>query len=141
MDSSHLYDSASMPFAFVRNPTMALLTFLASQVHPQVAAAAAKYALEQVQKSTDQTPVDSSYLATTTLALAAVKAKQLADTEQARIASLHDNLVALQLRKVQQKMAQLEALAKGIEDEKKSVEAQRVAVFYERYKLFSKMKE
>lgn len=137
-------DVASLPFAFVRNPTMALLTFLASQVHPKVAAAAAQEAIKQVSNIPEpelSSDPSSAYLATTTLAIASSRAKQLAEEERARIAQLHDNIVSLQVRKVQQKMAQLEALAKGIEDEKKAVEAQRVAVFYERYKLFSKMKE
>ena len=137
-------DAASLPFAFVRNPTMALLTFLASQVHPKVAAAASQAAIKHVSElPEDELPSDTinAYLATTTLAIASARAKQLAEEERARIAQLHDNIISLQMRKVQQKMAQLEALAKGIEDEKKSVEAQRVAVFYERYKLFSKMKE
>ena len=145
LTSKQNIDVNSLPFAFVRNPTMALLTFLASQVHPQVASAAAQAALKELSSKSDDQKQEildnNTYLASVTLAVATVRAKQLADEERAKIAQLHDNIVALQLRKVQQKMAQLEAMARGVEEEKKAVEAQRVAVFYERYKLFSKMKE
>lgn len=134
--------SADVPFAFARSPTMALLTFLAANVHPKVASHAAKSALEQLAstKENDQS-LTEQWMASTALALAADKARTLASEESARIGQLHDHLLALQLRKLQQKMTQLEALSKGIDDERKSVEAQRLAIFYERCKLMAKLKE
>jgi len=155
----------AIPFSTADNPVMAMLTFLASAVHPKVAAAAAQAAIDGATKlraackgehvdqgnamqgdeaESNATPIvpdhdDLEQIAATSIACAAVRAAHFVDEEQKKMARLRDTLVDLQLQKVRVKMSLYEDLERGLEEDRKELEQQRLQLFFDRFNLKRQM--
>lgn len=156
----------AIPFHGLSNPVMSTLAFLASVVHPRVAASAAQAALashpildseakifEKTESESDK--VDRSLfnnenisgdkdnslqkIAATSLACAAVRAAELSQEESRRAALLRDTLVDLHLQKLRLKVSMFEELEKSLEEDKRELEQQRLALFFDRFNLRKQM--
>lgn len=131
---------AGFPFSQTENPVMSTVTFLASLVHPKVAAAAAQAALREMCEKGDELLGDSMQpIAATALGCAAARAAQLVHDEKHRFAKLHEALVDLQLQKLRVKLALYEDLEKSLEEERKDLEQQRLQLFFERFNMRKRM--
>lgn len=135
----------SFPFSNVENPVMSTVAFLASMVHPKVASAAAKAAITALAnlraEESDAMDVDGmaqeslQQIAATAIGAAAARAKVLSSEESNRLSRLRETLIDLQLQKVKAKLQLYEDLEKGLEDDKKDVEQQRLQLFIDRFNL------
>lgn len=151
----------SFPLGSVENPVMSCVAFLASTVHPQVAAAAANAAIGEIVKRRKIENVDSNLkndlpadyqkstftftqsmkkehleaIAATSLGCAAARAAVLAEQQEKQIERSRDALVELHLQKVRLKLAFFEQLERSLEDEKRDLEQQRLQLFMERFNL------
>lgn len=119
------------PFANVENPVMSTIVFLASMVHPKVAAAAAKAAIAELHQGDS----DLKIIATAAMGMAAAHASKLSSEEQQRLVKLRDSLIELQMAKIKAKLQLFEDLEKGLEADKKDVEQQRLQLFIDRFNL------
>lgn len=119
------------PFAHLENPVIGTISFLASLVHPKVAAAAAKAAISTLSENVNQTEA----AAVTAFAMAACKANELAKEEERIIQQLRDAIVLTQMKKVQLKLSYLESLERNVLEEKAELEKQRMVLFLERVNL------
>ena len=129
---------AGFPYGNVENPVMSTVAFLASMVHPKVAAAAAHAAISELSTTMVDHSVSQSNLqqiAATAIGSAAARAKELSVEEAQRLGRLRENLVDLQLAKIKIKLALFEELEKGLEEDKKDVEQQRLQLFIDRFNL------
>jgi SWI/SNF related-matrix-associated actin-dependent regulator of chromatin subfamily C len=140
---------AGMPFSVAGNPLMSTLAFLAGAVHPKVAAAAAQAAISQITQQREENAsameVDSgdaipesddlAKVAATGIACAASRAHQFANEESRKAVKLRDTLVELQLQKLRVKVALYEELERTLEDDRKDIEQQRLALFFDRFNL------
>eukprot|EP00914_Ancora_sagittata_P003016 GHVO01006278.1.p1 GENE.GHVO01006278.1~~GHVO01006278.1.p1 ORF type:complete len:683 (+),score=123.10 GHVO01006278.1:21-2069(+) len=105
---------AEGPFASFANPLMAELAFIASAVHPVVAAAAAKAAAHKLRElqgaDMDERvapqPAHIESACATALAAAAVRAKELTDLHDSEIRSLSEKLVETRLRQLEVRLEQ-----------------------------------
>lgn len=153
---AEILPATGIPFTAVENPIMSTLAFLASAVHPKVAAAAAQAALAEIAKiksgaapqSADTAskaapmPLDNEDLAkisATGLACAAGRAAVFAAEETRKATKLRDTLLDLQLQKVRVKLALFEALERGLEEDRKELEQQRLQLFFDRFNLRKQM--
>lgn len=127
----------TFPYGNVENPVMSTVAFLASMVHPKVAAAASKAAMAELAANPDMdTSQDSlQHVAATAIAAASARAAVLAGEESARLARLRETLVDLQLQKIRSKLQLFEDLEKGLEADRKDVEQQRLQIFLDRFNL------
>ena len=131
------------PFGQVENPVMSTVAFLASLVHPKVAAAAARAAIDELTKNKstamdidgDVAQEQLQEIAGAALGSAAAHSALLAADETKRLARLREVLVELQLQKIKSKLALFEDLEKGLEADKKDVEQQRLQLFIDRFNL------
>jgi SWI/SNF related-matrix-associated actin-dependent regulator of chromatin subfamily C len=144
------------PFGQVENPVMSTVAFLASMVHPKVAAAAAHAAISELSKlwkaekeasskmdidgetqsSADAVSKDAlQQIAATAIGSTAARAHQLSGDEAERLQKLREVLVDLQMQKIKIKLALFEDLEKGLEEDKKDVEQQRLQLFIDRFNL------
>lgn len=128
------------------NPVLSTVTFLASLVHPKVAAAAASAAISEANK---QTLLDESEckpdahlsteqlnsIAATSLGIAAVKASEIAENEHRTIQQLLYSLIELVLKKIDLKLGQFDELEKQLMQERHEIDAQRNSVLLERLQL------
>lgn len=129
---------AGFPYGNVENPVMSTVAFLASMVHPKVAAAAAHAAISELSTTMADHSVSQSNLqqiAATAIGSAAARAKELSVEEAQRLGRLRESLVDLQLAKIKIKLALFEELEKGLEEDKKDVEQQRLQLFIDRFNL------
>jgi SWI/SNF related-matrix-associated actin-dependent regulator of chromatin subfamily C len=139
--------TGSIPFATAANPIMSTLAFLASAVHPKVAAAAAQAALAEVvqmksEESTTSEPPTSESLAQVSaagLACASARSSIFADEESKKACRLRDTLVDLQLQKLRVKMALFEDLERSLDEDRKELEQQRLQLFFDRFNLRKQM--
>lgn len=139
----------AFPFANVENPVMSTVAFLASMVHPKVAAAAASAAMAELTKlkkcdEVDPTAMDIDQdlssealqtIAGTAVGTSAVLAQSLCVEESKRIDRLRELLVELQLQKIKAKLNLFEELEKSLETDKKDVEQQRLQLFIDRFNI------
>ncbi|KXS12659.1 SWIRM-domain-containing protein [Gonapodya prolifera JEL478] len=159
---------AQMPFSAGDNPVLSLVAYLASSVEPKVAAAAAKAAVaalpngseaplrngtpdrengteatDAMDTSEDNTgkPSSLNVAAATALGSAAAKAKVLADNEERETQKLLNELLEVQLKKMQIKIAQVSELERLLEQERKELERQKQQLFLDRLQLRKQMLE
>jgi SWI/SNF related-matrix-associated actin-dependent regulator of chromatin subfamily C len=139
----------AFPFANLENPVMSTVAFLASMVHPKVAAAAASAAMAELSKLKTDDEVDPTamdvdkelsgkalqHIAATVVGTSSALAKSLGDEESNRTDRLRELLVELQLQKVKAKLNLFEELEKSLEADKKDVEQQRLQLFIDRFNL------
>lgn len=143
----------AFPFSQSDNPVLSVLAFLASNVHPRVAAVASQAALSELAKvTTSQSAADGTassgeneailkdstamqHVASTALACAAAHAQELARTEEQRIAFWRDVLIETYLKKLQLRLDSLEELERVVEEERKEIEKQRLQIFMERFSM------
>ncbi|PIA16305.1 SWIRM-domain-containing protein, partial [Coemansia reversa NRRL 1564] len=126
--------SAVVPFSRADNPVMSVVAFLASNVNPGVAAAAAKAALAELTKTNAKLESKSSiaeaeaaldYASSVALGAAAAKAAKLAEHEERQLESMVHRAVELQMNKLELKMRQFEEMEAAIEQERKDLARQR----------------
>lgn len=157
----------ALPFSTTDNPVMATLAFLAAAVHPKVAAAAAQAAIQESitlrarlnvhdsgggpgtdekgtgdsvsTESATLTDAQLSQIAATGLSCAAARAHQFADEEAKKMTRLRDTLIDLQLQKLRVKMSLYEDLERGLEEDRKELEQQRLQLFFDRFNLKRQM--
>lgn len=128
----------NIPFSHAENPVMSLVAFLAGNVNPSVASAAAKAALGELASKTAKDGVFSAGVekaVSTGLGAAAAKAKVLADYEEREMQRLINELVETQMRKVELKLGQVDELEGILEAEKKLLERQRQEMYLERLNM------
>ncbi|KAF8902327.1 SWIRM domain-containing protein [Mucidula mucida] len=148
-----------VPFEQADNPVMSVVAFLAGVVSPGVASEAAKTALHELTdnsvkaekeddkmeedrpaegseggKSPSKTIPHSKVVRAADLALksSAKAATALAEAEETQIRSTLANMIKLTLTKLELKMSQFEELEEILEDERKGIESQRIALVQER---------
>lgn len=143
--------AGSIPFRTCENPLMSTLAFLASAVHPKVAAAAAQAALNEIQqlKASDNsmqidvqaTPSSDAleHIAATGLACASAKATCFLDEDAKRSAKLRETLLELHLQKLRVKLGIFEDLERSLDDDRKDLEQQRLQLFFDRFNLRKQM--
>lgn len=137
----------AFPFTQSENPILGVLAFLASSVHPRIAATASQAALSELARinaeASDKTDADAivkdaqalQQVAATAIACSAVHARELAEQEEKRVSFWRDLLIETQLKKIQLKLDSLEELERAVETEKKEIEKQRLQIFMERFNL------
>ncbi|KAK4534866.1 hypothetical protein CDCA_CDCA03G0891 [Cyanidium caldarium] len=134
--------AAELPFADAANPVMAQVAFLTSTVSPDVAAAAARAALQKLVPAdgdgavADQEAVQAA--AATALAAAATRAGALAAAEDVEMRRATEALLHAQLNKLEAKMHALEALDTSVEQERGRLERYRKELFAERLNLVAR---
>ncbi len=116
------------------NPVMSLVGFLAGSVHPSVASAAAKGALDALGEEGS-----TAEAAATALGTSAAKAKVLADNEEKEMQKLVNQAVELMLKKVEMKLKNVEALEQLLDSERRELDRQRRLLFTERYTFLLNM--
>ncbi|KAK4531282.1 hypothetical protein CCYA_CCYA07G2139 [Cyanidiococcus yangmingshanensis] len=130
-------------FADAGNPLMAQITFLATSVSPDVAAAAARAALATIMKSdappealSDANAVEA--VTATALGAAAARASALAAAENADIQQATEKAIEIQLKKLEAKMQVFEKLQHEVIRERERVEVYRKELFAERLNLVAR---
>lgn len=147
------------PFGHVENPVMSTVAFLASMVHPKVAAAAAKAAISELAEVAKEEHLQSTrmdidqgagqedsevkslskeslqQISAVAIGSAAARASVLSEEEMQRLSKLREMLIELQLQKIKVKLSLYEDLEKGVEEDKKDVEQQRLQLFIDRFNL------
>ena len=124
----------TFPFSQSENPALSVITFLAGNVHPRVASAAAQAALAEISKN-DLEGADMQAVASVALASSAAHAHDLAQAEEKRLQHWRDILLETQLKKLQLKLDSLDELERVVEEDRKEVEKQRLQIFMERFNL------
>jgi SWI/SNF related-matrix-associated actin-dependent regulator of chromatin subfamily C len=128
----------------VENPVLSTVAFLASMVHPKVAAAAASAAMATLAEckmdseqpsSQSNSNSDLQAIAATAIGAAAARAAVLSGEEFVRLNRLRDTLIDLQLQKCRAKLQLFEDLERGLEADRKDVEQQRLQLFIDRFNL------
>lgn len=127
----------AFPYGNVENPVMSTVAFLASMVHPKIAAAASKAAMAQLANTdtVDLSKESLQHVAATAIAAASARAAILAGEESARLVRLRESLIDLQMQKIRSKLQLFEDLEKGLEADRKDVEQQRLQIFLDRFNL------
>jgi len=125
------------------NPIMSMITFLASAVDTDLAAAAAQAALEKLTKDGKEKPDSASIKSAAAAALvgAGLKAKALKEKEERKIQTLVTEIVDLQLQKIELKMQQFEELEKLLKEEQLKVEKAKQQLYNEKMQFESKRNE
>ncbi len=137
---------AAFPFSQSENPVLSVVTFLAANVHPRVAAVASQAALAEMSKLEESstttaaaaaaaTAINLQQVASVALASAAANAQSLAVMEEERLQYWRDALLETQLKKLQLKLDSLDELERIVEEDRKAVAEQRLQIFMERYNL------
>lgn len=135
----------AIPFSDSENPVFTVVSFLASSVHPKVAAAAAKEAIKAADAllaasdaSVPDVAVnteDINKIGGTALGAAAGKAYLLAKNEELQIHRLICTLLEAFLKKLDLKLGQFDEIEKCLLEEMREIEMQRNAVLLERLAL------
>lgn len=132
------------PLSQADNPVMSVVAFLAATVQPDVAAAAAKQSVEALKASLSSsdvavgvngsaTPSEGvSQAAVVALGTMAAKAALLGSHEERNLAKLFSSAVALQLEKLELKVAQFEELEGALERDRRSLELAQQQVYLDR---------
>lgn len=92
-----------------------------------------------VTESTTLTDAQLSQIAATGLSCAAARAHQFADEEAKKMTRFRDTLIDLQLQKLRVKMSLYEDLERGLEEDRKELEQQRLQLFFDRFNLKRQM--
>ena len=127
-----------IPFSHSENPVMATVGFLASMVHPNIASAAAKAALEalgQLEEQNAEVNGDFEKTCATAIGAAASKAQSLAKMEEAKVSRLINVICEAQMKKIELKLNQFEEIEKSLEDERKEIERQKLQIITDRMNL------
>lgn len=141
--TSYDHQDSSSADSFSSNPILSLIELLTKSVDPKAASVAYKAVLDYYKMETqnddndDQMDVDSEEklnssenenlslqikaAAATVLSEAKVRANIIADQEEQEIRSMVQEVIELQLRKVQLKLEKFEELEKLIENERREV--------------------
>lgn len=131
------------PFSQADNPIMSILAFLASNVDPKVASAAAEAAIacqeNKKREADDSMEVDGQEAkkprttlekaASVALGSAAAKAKSLSSIEEREITRLVHSVIDTEMKKLELKMNYFEELEAVLENELESIAQQRKDVF------------
>jgi hypothetical protein len=133
-----------LPFGDSHNPIMQTVAFLASMVHPSVAASAAQAALQsfsnlETSNVVDLQKMDIKTISTAALGAAAAKSKILASKEEREIQRLVASILEKQMKKVEFKLKQLDHLEKlmgkerlQMEENKKKLENEKLQFMAEK---------
>eukprot|EP00004_Rigifila_ramosa_P021355 TRINITY_DN5665_c0_g1_i1.p1 TRINITY_DN5665_c0_g1~~TRINITY_DN5665_c0_g1_i1.p1 ORF type:complete len:897 (-),score=178.61 TRINITY_DN5665_c0_g1_i1:36-2354(-) len=144
MQGAPLLQGQPLPFSDPNNPVLAAVAYMASAVHPKVAAAAAQAAIDAhdtmffaQESEAAAEPRDAAFQvgASTALAASAVKAKLLAESQERELQRTFSAVVDAQMKKVELRIRQYEELEKILELERDQVEVARHQIFAERVAL------
>lgn len=145
MDEHHkVLEHKRTPFSQADNPVMSILAFLASNVDPEVASAAAEAAIacqENKKRAADDDSMEVDgqekkkprttleKAASVALGSAAAKAKSLSTIEEREITRLVHSVIDTEMKKLELKMNYFEELEAVLENELESISQQRKDVF------------
>ncbi|OUM64334.1 hypothetical protein PIROE2DRAFT_35011, partial [Piromyces sp. E2] len=141
------------PLNQTENPVMSIVAFLTSVVNPGVASAAANAALKELGKEIEKKDIQEQDLeqqeiiskqalqkaAAAALAAAAAKAKVLAVYEEREIRHLVNELIELQLKKLEMKMNQFDKLEVVLEAERNELKKKQQELYAEQVALKKQM--
>ena len=139
--AASIFDNSRFPMSAAENPAIALASFLTTVVKPSVAKAAAEAAIAEVEqnapgKKNDAMDIDDSNslekTAATALGTAAAKSYILATYEEREATRLLNQVIELQLQKIQLKISHFEQLEQLVENERIEIEKERQNLYLER---------
>lgn len=140
--------AALNPILNSENPVMAIVSFLASLVHPNVASAVAKAAILEYQKLSEGNPADvnigrqdTEQVAAKIMQDATDKARSLIAVEDEKINQSLYLLFEVFAKKIEMKLSQLQNLEESLANEKVELEKQKLAVIEQRVSLSAAMEK
>lgn len=139
-----------LPFADSGNPVMSVVAFLSSMVSPTVASAAARAALEEMNKETnlkdfndnlDVQKLDIKTASAAAIGAAAAKAKKLVEQEEREIQRLVAFVIEKQLKKLEVKIKHFEELESAMVKEKAELQKAQRDLFEEKQAFYNQLQE
>jgi len=129
------YGENSVPFNYSLNPIMTTVSFLASVVHPGVASAAAKAAMKEIQRLSEEQPNEKEKLpwindrlneiAAVALSSCIPRANEQKVLEESKKERLLELLVESEMKRIEEKVAEFTELTKTLKKEKEDLEKMR----------------